>query len=194
MNHNEKVENLKLDVIELRQKFQDRIEDFKDEMKNYAANTDAIEELKKRHNKEMAEYVTESNTKYTDLLQQKLDMEDKMSDDFKKDKKKMMSDFEKRLKEEVEKARVEEKQKADKILANAKADFSLKYEDLNRRKQEADERARAKQESLQAEIDSLKEQLQSRDSQVKSLENELAALKTEIKILKELGESSGSQN
>ena len=69
MNHNEKVENLKLDVIELRQKFQDRIEDFKDEMKNYAANTDAIEELKKRHNKEMAEYVTESNTKYTDLLQ-----------------------------------------------------------------------------------------------------------------------------
>lgn len=64
MNHQEKVENIKLDVIEMKKKFEDRIADLKVQVKNNSENNDAIEELKRK----LADHVRESNKKYSDLL------------------------------------------------------------------------------------------------------------------------------
>ena len=68
-----------------------------------------MDELRKK----LADHVRESNKKYNDLLQEKLDSEDLMKEKFAKEKKRMMADFEERLKEEVEKARAEEIKKKD---------------------------------------------------------------------------------
>lgn len=51
----------------------------------------------------MADHVRESNKKYSDLLQAKLDLEDELKAKFDKEKKRMLADFEVRLKEEIDK-------------------------------------------------------------------------------------------
>ena len=62
--HQEKVENLKLDVIEMKKKFDDWVTDLKNQLKNHESNNEATEELKRK----LAEHVRESNKKYSDLL------------------------------------------------------------------------------------------------------------------------------
>lgn len=96
----------------MKKKFEDRIADLKVQVKNNSENNDAIEELKRK----LADHVRESNKKYSDLLQSKLDLEDELKSKFDKEKKRMLADFELRLKEEIEKARKEEEKKKEKAL------------------------------------------------------------------------------
>ena len=90
---------MKLDVLEMKKKFEDRITDLKVQLKNHESNNEATEELKRK----LADHVRESNKKYSDLLQSKLDMEDELKSKFDKEKKRMLADFEVRLKEEIDK-------------------------------------------------------------------------------------------
>lgn len=78
MMHQDKVENLKLDVVEIRKKFDDRVVDLKEQLKTFESNNDQTDALKKK----LAEHVRESNKKYSDLLQAKLDKEDEMTAKF----------------------------------------------------------------------------------------------------------------
>ena len=86
-------------MAELKKKFEDRITDLKVQLKNHESNNEATEELKRK----LADHVRESNKKYSDLLQSKLDMEDELKSKFDKEKKRMLADFEVRLKEEIDK-------------------------------------------------------------------------------------------
>lgn len=70
-------------------------------MNKDAANNAEVEELKRK----LAEHVRESNKKYNDLLQSKMDLEDELKAKADKEKKRMLSDFEARLKEECDKVR-----------------------------------------------------------------------------------------
>jgi hypothetical protein len=76
---------------------------------------------------------------------------------FDKEKKRMLADFELRLKEELEKCRKEEEKKKEKALQSLQADCEVRYETLNRQFIDSEEKQKAKQASLLAEIDSLKQ-------------------------------------
>ena len=67
-----------------------------------------MEELKKAHQKEIASYVQEHNKKYNELLKDKLNSEDALRAQFEADKAALIKEWEKKLKEAVERARKEE--------------------------------------------------------------------------------------
>ena len=56
----------------------------------------------------MAAFVQESNKKYSDLLLEKLNSEDALKAQFENEKKQLIKDWEKKLKEAVDKARADE--------------------------------------------------------------------------------------
>lgn len=59
-------------------------------------------------------------------------MEDELKSKFDKEKKRMLADFEVRLKEEIDKVRKEETTKWEKALQSLQADCDVRYEALNR--------------------------------------------------------------
>lgn len=65
--------------MDAKAKFDRRIEDLQKQLKDYQKNNDVIDELKRAHAKELADHVRESNKKYNDLLQEKLNSEDAMN-------------------------------------------------------------------------------------------------------------------
>ena len=95
-------------------------------MKNYEASNDQTEELKKK----LADHVRESNQKYQDLLQAKLDMEDELRAKFEKEKKRMTADFDVRLKEAVDRTRKEEETTKEKALQSLGADYEIKIQNI----------------------------------------------------------------
>jgi len=62
--------------MDMKKKFESRIDDFRKQMDDYKKNNDVIDELKKAHQKELAAYIQEHNKKYSGLLKEKLDSED----------------------------------------------------------------------------------------------------------------------
>ncbi len=52
-----KVSEMKLEVMDAKKKFEQRIEEFKKQLDDYRKNNDIIDELKKAHQKELAQYV-----------------------------------------------------------------------------------------------------------------------------------------
>ena len=62
--------------MDAKAKFDRRIEDLQKQLKDYQKNNDVIDELKRAHAKELADHIRESNKKYNDLLQEKLNAED----------------------------------------------------------------------------------------------------------------------
>lgn len=190
MMHQDKVENMKMDLSELKGRFDDQLTDLKQQMKDSQTNNAEVDALKKK----LAEHVRESNKKYNDLLQSKLDLEDELKAKSEKEKKRMLADFDIRVKEEVEKTIAEEDKKRAKALASQAADYQIKLDDLSRRLQDKDDKHKSETDSLKEEISSLTNQLQSRDSQIESLENQVKALQIELKNLRELGASSSAAN
>ena len=78
---------MKMEVQDIRQKFETRCQEFKKQVEDFKKNNEAIEALKKAHAKELAAHVQESNKKYNDLLKAKMDMEDALNAQFEADKK-----------------------------------------------------------------------------------------------------------
>lgn len=66
----------KLEVLDIKKKFETRIEEFRKQMDDYKKNNDVLDELKKAHQKELAAYIQEHNRKYSELLKDKLNSED----------------------------------------------------------------------------------------------------------------------
>jgi len=59
---------MKLEVMDLKKKFDGRCDDFKKQMIDFKKNNELIEEMKRAHAKEIAAHVQEHNKKYS-LLQ-----------------------------------------------------------------------------------------------------------------------------
>lgn len=74
--YQQKVNEMKMDVMDAKKKFEQRIEEFKKQLNEYRTNNDIIDELKKAHAKELANHIQENNRKYNELLKDKLNMED----------------------------------------------------------------------------------------------------------------------
>ncbi len=111
-----KVNEFKMEVAEMRAKFDRRIEEFKKQMEDFKKNNSAMDELKKAHQKELAAYIQEHNKKYSELLHEKLSSEEALKAKAEADKQALIKEWEKKLKEAVEKARAEEREKAKKDL------------------------------------------------------------------------------
>lgn len=107
-----KVSEMKLDVMDAKKRFEQRIEEFKKQLDDYRKNNDIIDELKKAHQKELASYVQEHNRKYNELLKDKLNSEDALKAQAEAEKAQLIKEWEKRLKEAVERARKEEQERA----------------------------------------------------------------------------------
>ena len=103
---------MRLEVLDAKKKFEQRVEEFKKQLDDYRKNNDIIDELKKAHQKELAQYVQEHNRKYNELLKDKLNSEDALKAQAEAEKAALVKDWEKRLKEAIEKARKEEQERA----------------------------------------------------------------------------------
>ena len=67
---------MRTEVADLKKGFDNRVMDFKKQIDEFKKNNEAIEALKKAHQKEIAEHIQESNKKYNELLTEKLNSED----------------------------------------------------------------------------------------------------------------------
>jgi len=107
-----KVSDMRLEVMDAKKRFEQRIEDFKKQLLEYRSNNDVIDELKKAHQKELGNHIQEHNRKYNELLKDKLNMEDQLKAQYEAEKAALIKEWEKKLKEAVERARKEEQERA----------------------------------------------------------------------------------
>ena len=77
----------------MRKKFEARCEEFKKQLMAYKNNNEAIEALKKAHAKEIAAHVQEHNRKYNELLQQKMDSEDALREQNRKEQEALVKEW-----------------------------------------------------------------------------------------------------
>jgi hypothetical protein len=108
----------------MRKKFEGRCDEFRKQIEDYKKGNDIIDELKKAHAKELQAHVQEHNKKYNDLLKEKMNMEDAMQAKADADLKALRNELDKKLKEAVEKARGEEKDKAKVDILKIKNDYN----------------------------------------------------------------------
>lgn len=103
-----KVADMRLEVADAKKRFEARCEEFKRQVEDFRKNNDVMDELKRQHAKELANHVQESNKKYNDLLKEKFAMEDAMKTQAEAERAALIKEWEKKLREAVERARKEE--------------------------------------------------------------------------------------
>ena len=124
-----KAEEMKVNMKEIKSKFDDRCAEFKQQLLEFKNNNEAIDALKKAHKIELAAHVQEHNKKYNELLQSKLDSEDALKEKAIKDLQKLTADLNDKCNRAVEETTRKEKQSAkiqiDKIRADYDEDFQI---------------------------------------------------------------------
>lgn len=98
--------------MDSKKKFESRVDEFRRQIEDYKRNNDVIDELKKAHQKELTAYVQEHNKKYNELLKDKLNSEDALKAQAEADKQALIKEWEKKLKEAVDRTRKEEQDKS----------------------------------------------------------------------------------
>lgn len=81
---NQKVEAMKLEVMEAKAKFDRKLEQLTRELKDNKRTNEAIEEVNRKHQLELEKYIKEHNLKYNQLMQEKMVGEDRLKDEFEK--------------------------------------------------------------------------------------------------------------
>ena len=99
---------MKDNMVEIKKRFEQRCEEFKKQLAEFKNNNEAIEALKRAHKVEIASHVQEHNTKYNQLLTDKLDMEERLKEDFIKEKEKLRGEFENQKQRAVAEAQRQE--------------------------------------------------------------------------------------
>ena len=102
----------KTEVMDLKAGFDARVLEFKRQIEDFRKNNEAIDALKKAHAKEIATHVQEHNKKYNDLLTDKLNSEDQLKAQAEAEKKALIKEWQSKLNETVQKARMEEQERA----------------------------------------------------------------------------------
>lgn len=77
---------MKDNLVGIKKKFDERCAEYRLQLAEFKNNNEAIEALRKAHAKELAVHVQEHNRKFNELLQAKLDSEDKLKEQAEKDK------------------------------------------------------------------------------------------------------------
>lgn len=110
----EKVKTMKDDIVGLKMDFERQLKVFNGKD---LASADFVEELKKAHQKELADYVQEHNAKYNTLLKAKMDMEDELNAALKKALDDAAREAARKLKEAVEAATAAEASRYEILMA-----------------------------------------------------------------------------
>ncbi len=125
---------MRLEVLDAKKRFEQRVEEFKKQLDDYRKNNDIIDELKKAHARELATHIQEHNKKYNELLKAKLDSEDALKAQFEADKAALIKEWERKLKEAVaqaiEKTKKEEQDRARQELEKVRATHESQIEIL----------------------------------------------------------------
>lgn len=121
---------MKLELMDAKKRFEQRCEEFKRQVEDFRKNNDVMDELKRQHAKELANHVQESNKKYNELLKEKFQMEDSLKAQAEAEKAALVKEWEKRLKEAVERARKEEQERAKAELEKVRATHESQIEIL----------------------------------------------------------------
>ena len=193
MDYKDRIEGLKSEVIKAKSNFESRLDDLKKQLNNAQNNSEEMEELKIRHAKEMAEHVRESNQKYNMLYQEKLDQEDSLTAQFEREKKKIMTDFEKRLKDLEEKIRKEERIKYTKEMSEFKANMNFTIEELKQKKKEIETNSIQMKISLEGKITDLEFTVKNNNNEISSLKSRISNLEDTIRDLKANQSDQGAQ-
>lgn len=119
---------MKVNLQEIKKKFEERCNEFKQQLLEYKNNNEAIEALKKAHKTEIASHVQEHNKKYNELLQQKLDSEDALKEKSEKEKAKLTAELNEKCTRAVDETKRKEQQTAKIQIDKVKADYD---QDLN---------------------------------------------------------------
>ena len=173
LDYKDKVEGLKSEVVKAKASFESRLVDLKKQLSSAQNNSEALEELKIRHAKEMAEHVRESNQKYNSLYQEKLDQEDSLRAKFEKEKNKIVIDYEKRLKDLEDKVRGEEQKKHQRELVDVKAEMNVMLEEMRIKKQETEAKALKMKDSLEGKIADLDYTVDNKTGEISRLESRI---------------------
>lgn len=188
-DYEKKVQEMKIEVMDAKKKFESRIDEFRKQMNDYKQNNEVIDEMKKAHQKELGAYIQEHNKKYNELLKEKLNSEDALKAAFDKEKASLIKEWEKKLKEAVEKARQEEKDKSKKEMDTLTKNYENQIDSLE-----------GKIKKMQGEIDDLTRKLKDKDGTITEREKEIKNknvsiedLEKEIHRLKDMNEGHGKE-
>lgn len=96
--YKEKCQDMKMDLQEMKKRFDDRVEEYRKQLVAFKNNNEAIEALKKAHAKELAAHVQEHNRKYNELMQAKLDSEDALKAQAEKEKQELTAQLDAKYK------------------------------------------------------------------------------------------------
>lgn len=139
----------------------------------------ALDELRRNHQRELDAYIKEQNGKYTQLLQDKLDSEDKLKEDMQKALKKLTEEMDAKIKQAVAKTRDEEKTKAQKLLDDTSAGFLKKLDELGNALKSSEEQKRQVEKTaseLQGEIKKVNSLLAEWERKYKKLADDYSTL------------------
>ena len=171
---------MRLEVLDAKKRFEQRIEEFKKQLDDYRKSNDIIDELKKAHARELATHIQEHNRKFNELLKAKLDSEDALKAQFEADKAALNKDWERKLKEAVaqatEKTRKEEQDRARAEMEKVRATHESQIEILEMKVKrlegdlaEALKRIKEKDQTIAEKEVTISQ----RDTRIKELEKEI---------------------
>jgi len=188
--------------------FKKRVDEFNAAVKKMEAQGGSqVEDIRKKHKKEMADHVTESNAKYNEMLKERMNEEDKLHDEVERLKKelaaasaKALKDAESEIAKRVKNAKVEaeEAKIAELEKLRKKHDMlNMSLEEDSKRKtksiQEELDAARAKASDLLSQLQQLQNAGASSDKDRKKLEDDLAALKKALDSEKERAQKTAQE-
>ncbi len=112
----EALRQLRSAVDSLKGDYEEKLKSLATAAKGGEALRKAMEEMKRLHQSEIETHVKESNKKYSDLLKEKLVSEDKLRDQFDREKADLIAKYERQVKEALKRAAGDEKQKLEATL------------------------------------------------------------------------------
>lgn len=184
----------------VKSEFKKRVDEFNAAVKKMEAQGGSqVEDIVKKHKKEMADHVTSSNAKYNEMLKERMNEEDKLHDEVERLKKELAAatakahkDAEAEIAKRVKnaKAEAEEAKIAELEKLRKKHDMlSMSLEEDTKRKtkslQDELDAARAKASDLLSQLQQLQNAGANSDKDKKKLEDEVAALKKTMEAEKD---------
>ena len=100
-SHASKVQEMRVEVMDLKKGFENRCAEFKKQIQDFKSNNEAVDALKKAHAQEIANYVQQHNSKYNALLTEKLNSEDALRAQTEIDKAALVKEWQSKLQETV---------------------------------------------------------------------------------------------
>ena len=121
---------MKMDLQDMKKRFDDRCDEYKKQLKDFKNNNEAIDALKKAHAKELAAHVQEHNRKYNTLLQDKMDSEDALKAQAEQEKKVIHIEWDVKAKRMVEDGRRAEQEVAKAQIQKVREEFGRQINSL----------------------------------------------------------------